>query len=99
MRMYKRNAWSETVLRETANDVDDAERRGEHERTTSLTAWLTRAASHRKGTFSIYKWPTITPLLKNNTCVSFMGTSIERISLVARVLCSGAAVAPFDYEK
>lgn len=80
---------SRTVLRDAAGNVDVA-RRGERERPTSLTAWLTRAATHWKGTFYIYMWPTITSLLENNISASFICPVFETISLVARAFRVGS---------
>lgn len=79
---------SRTVMRDAAGNVDVA-RRGERERPTSLTAWLTRAATHWKGTFYIYIWPTITSLLQNNITASFISPVFETLSLVARAFRVG----------
>lgn len=80
--------WCASRRRDAAGNVDVA-RRGERERPTSLTAWLTRAATHWKGTFYIYMWPTITSLLENNVNASFICTVLDTVSLVARAFRVG----------
>lgn len=60
---------------------------------TSLTAWLTRAATYRKGTFYIYKRPTVTSPQRNNSNVSLIRLSFNTMSLVARASCTGYGVA------
>lgn len=86
-RAYRYNA-VHRGRRDAAANVDVA-RRGERERPTSLTALLTRAATHWKGTFYICMWPTITSLLENNVNASFICTVFDTVSLVARAFRIG----------
>lgn len=86
---YLRASW--IGLRDAAGNVDDA-RRGERERPTSLTPWLTRAATDWKGTFYICIWPTITSLLEIVIKATFNFPVFEMKSLVARALRVGRRV-------